>query len=53
MYRELLRRGVDSWLATVVARHSKSYWRNSQASAMQFAFTTAFFDAQGLPRLST
>lgn len=53
MYRELLRRGVDSWFATLVARQSKSYWRNSQASAMQFAFPTAFFDRSGLPRLST
>jgi RNA-directed DNA polymerase len=53
MYHELLRRGVDSFLATLVARHSKSYWRNSQASAMQFAFPTAFFDSSGLPRLST
>jgi group II intron reverse transcriptase/maturase len=53
MYRELRRRGVHSWLVTQVARHSKSYWKNSQSAAMQFAFSTSFFDGSGLPRLST
>lgn len=53
MYKELLRRGVDSHYVTLLARTSRSYWRNSKSSAMHQAFTTRFFDERGLPRLST
>ena len=53
MYGELLRRGVNGHYATLVARSSRSYWANSASSAMHLAFTTRFFDARGLPRLST
>lgn len=52
MYLELLRRGVDSHYATLVARSARSYWKNSASSAMHQAFTTRFFDDRGLPRLS-
>jgi RNA-directed DNA polymerase len=53
MYKELLRRGVDSHYATLIARHPRSYWKNSHSTAMHQAFTTRFFDRRGLPRLST
>lgn len=53
MYKELLRRGVDSFFATLVARTSRSYWQNSHSTAMHHAFSTSFFDKSGLPRLST
>lgn len=52
MYLKLLRHGVDSHYATLVARTARSYWKNSASSAMHQAFTTRFFDDRGLPRLS-
>lgn len=53
MYRALLRRGVDGYSVTLVARTSRSYWANSASWAMHQTFTTGFFDGRGLPRLST
>ena len=52
MYQELLRRDVDSWFVTQVARHADSYWHNSKATALQFGIPIRFFDERGLPRLA-
>lgn len=52
MYRELLRRGIDSHHATLIARHASSYWANSHTSAMHTAFKNRFFDRLELPLLA-
>jgi group II intron reverse transcriptase/maturase len=53
MYAELKARKIDGHWATILARHASSYWANSHSSPMHLAFPNRFFDARGLPRLSS
>lgn len=50
-YRALLALGATEALARTVARHTRSWWRNS-AAALNAVLTIAYFDRLGLPRLA-
>lgn len=51
MFRELTRLGASIPVATKVAGNSRCWWRNS-CGALHRILTIAWFDQQGLPRLS-
>jgi RNA-directed DNA polymerase len=51
VFRELRALGASHALAVTVARHTRSWWRNS-ASALNAVLTIAYFDRLGVPRLA-
>lgn len=53
VFRELLKRGVDSLRAAQTAKFVRSWWASSISIAVRLALPNALFDSMGLPRLAT
>jgi RNA-directed DNA polymerase len=51
IYRELVKRGLSSMAARIVAANSRRWWRNS-GMTIHIAFPITYFDGLGLPRLA-
>jgi RNA-directed DNA polymerase len=51
IYRELRALGAPEKVARLVAKNSRSWWRNSHL-ALNSVLTIAYFDRLGMPRLS-
>ena len=52
IYRELMARGTQRWIALKVAANSRRWWKNS-AKALNGALPNKLFDELGVPRLAT
>jgi RNA-directed DNA polymerase len=53
IFRELRVRGAPVAVAQCVAFHARRWWRNGGSQAINSVLTIAYFDALGVPRLST